>query len=260
MNPKAKILSTFINSWTDVGKAKTAAVAQLDAGADVIAAITDRAAIGAIKAAQQRGAYSIGFYADLNHVAPDSVLTSIILYYTKMLADLVVTAANGELEGKVYHYTSGRRLCGHGPLWRHRQKGAPGRSGQGQENQRYDHDPEDRPAVHARRERRLQDRSQVNRQGVTPEVFDRKEIDEAGAVLRRAVGEGDPVSVSTRFQGRWRPDGLPRSCADRRPKSKGPGMTRRFTLPLYSLHGRRVYSSWTCSRSLTADHGSSFPF
>ena len=115
VNPKAKILSTFINSWTDVGKAKTAAVAQLDAGADVIAAITDRAAIGAIKAAQQRGAYSIGFYADLNHVAPDSVLTSIILYYTKMLADLVVTAANGELEGKVYHYTAADGYVGMAP-------------------------------------------------------------------------------------------------------------------------------------------------
>ena len=106
VNPKAKILSTFINSWTDVGKAKTAAVAQLDLGADVIAGITDRAAIGAIKAAQERGAYSIGFYADLNHVAPDSVLTSIVLYYTKMLADLVVTAAEGKMEGKVYHYTA----------------------------------------------------------------------------------------------------------------------------------------------------------
>lgn len=106
VNPKAKILSTFINSWTDVDKAKTAAVAQLDAGADVIAAVADRAAIGAIKAAQERGAYSIGFYADLNHAAPDSVLTSIIFYYTKMLADLMVKAANGEMKGKVYNYTA----------------------------------------------------------------------------------------------------------------------------------------------------------
>jgi basic membrane protein A len=106
VNPNAKILSTFINSWTDVDKAKTAAVAQLDAGADVIAAIADRAAVGAIKAAQERGAYSIGFYRDLNHDAPDSVLTSIIIYYTKMLADLVGKSTSGEMKGKVYNYTA----------------------------------------------------------------------------------------------------------------------------------------------------------
>jgi basic membrane protein A and related proteins len=70
-NPKAKVQTSFINSWFDPAAAKEAALAQLDAGADVLYA--ER--FGVIEAAKDRKAWAIGNMSDQNSLAPDLVVT-----------------------------------------------------------------------------------------------------------------------------------------------------------------------------------------
>ena len=71
VNPDAKVLVTFINSFYDPAKAKEAALAQIDAGADILYA--ERA--GVIEAAAEKQLFSFGSLEDQNSIAPDYVLT-----------------------------------------------------------------------------------------------------------------------------------------------------------------------------------------
>jgi basic membrane lipoprotein Med (substrate-binding protein (PBP1-ABC) superfamily) len=71
VNPDAQVLVTFINSWFDPAAAKEAALAQVDAGADVLFA--ER--FGVIEAAVENDLFAFGNMSDQNELAPDHVLS-----------------------------------------------------------------------------------------------------------------------------------------------------------------------------------------
>jgi basic membrane lipoprotein Med (substrate-binding protein (PBP1-ABC) superfamily) len=71
INPKVEAKVTFLNSWFDPAAAKEAALAQIDAGADVLFA--ER--FGVIEAAAENDLYSFGNMSDQTELAPDSVVT-----------------------------------------------------------------------------------------------------------------------------------------------------------------------------------------
>jgi basic membrane lipoprotein Med (substrate-binding protein (PBP1-ABC) superfamily) len=70
-NPDAQVLVSFINSWFDPAAAKEAALAQVDAGADVLYA--ER--FGVIEVAKEKGLYAFGNMSDQISIAPENVLT-----------------------------------------------------------------------------------------------------------------------------------------------------------------------------------------
>ena len=74
VNPDAKVLVTFINSWFDPAAAKEAALAQIDAGADVLFA--ER--FGVIEAAAENGLWAFGNMSDQNELAPEYVVNSAV--------------------------------------------------------------------------------------------------------------------------------------------------------------------------------------
>lgn len=71
VNPDATVLVSFINSWFDPAAAKEAALAQIDAGADVLFA--ER--FGVIEAAAENGLYAFGNMSDQNELAPEYVIS-----------------------------------------------------------------------------------------------------------------------------------------------------------------------------------------
>ncbi len=71
VNPDVDVKTTFINSWFDPAAAKEAALAQIDAGADVLFA--ER--FGVIEAAAEHGLYSFGNMSDQRELAPESVVS-----------------------------------------------------------------------------------------------------------------------------------------------------------------------------------------
>ncbi len=70
-NADATVLVTFINSWFDPAAAQEAALAQVDAGADVLFA--ER--FGPIDVAAEAGLLAFGSMSDQNALAPDTVVT-----------------------------------------------------------------------------------------------------------------------------------------------------------------------------------------
>jgi len=71
VNPKIKLKVAFIGSWFDPPKTKEAALAQIEAGADLLYA--ER--YGVIDAAKDRGKLAFGNLLDQHDLAPDTVIT-----------------------------------------------------------------------------------------------------------------------------------------------------------------------------------------
>lgn len=84
VNSDAKIYVKVTNTWYSPEQEKAAAVALLDEGCDVIAQHQDTPQ--PMVAAQERGAYGIGYNSDMAIQVPDAVLTSVVwhwgVYYT----------------------------------------------------------------------------------------------------------------------------------------------------------------------------------
>lgn len=71
VNPKVKVKISYIGGWFDPPKAKEAAIAQIEAGADLIYA--ER--FGVFEAAKEKGVLAFGNMSDQNAMAPDVVIT-----------------------------------------------------------------------------------------------------------------------------------------------------------------------------------------
>lgn len=91
VNPEAKVIVTFINSWFDPAAAKEAALAQVDAGADVLFA--ER--FGVIDAAAEKGLLAFGNMSDQNSLAPETVLTGPVWNMTPTVEYLIAQVNAG---------------------------------------------------------------------------------------------------------------------------------------------------------------------
>jgi basic membrane protein A len=90
-NPDAEVLITFINSWFDPAVAKDAALAQVDAGADLLFA--ER--FGVIEAAQEKGLLAFGNMSDQNELAPETVITGPVWNMTPTVEYVINQVAGG---------------------------------------------------------------------------------------------------------------------------------------------------------------------
>jgi len=91
INPDTKVIVTFINSWFDPAAAKEAALAQVDAGADVLFA--ER--FGVIDAAKEKGLLAFGNMSDQNSPAPETVITGPVWNMTPTVDFLVAQVKAG---------------------------------------------------------------------------------------------------------------------------------------------------------------------
>ncbi len=103
VNPNIKISSAYVNTWTDVGVTRSAAQAQIAAGADVIFSATDQATQGIYAAAQAKGnTYAISQYFDTHSQAPSVVLTSVVFGLPQAIANVIKLAKSGQLKNTNY--------------------------------------------------------------------------------------------------------------------------------------------------------------
>jgi basic membrane lipoprotein Med (substrate-binding protein (PBP1-ABC) superfamily) len=72
----------FINSWSDPGKEKEAALAMAAQGCDVICTMTDTPA--AVQAAEESGVWSIGYASDMRKFAPTKELTAFTIDWSSI--------------------------------------------------------------------------------------------------------------------------------------------------------------------------------
>ncbi|MBE6042961.1 MAG: BMP family ABC transporter substrate-binding protein [Clostridium thermopalmarium] len=100
VNPKAVVKIKYTNTWYDPAKEKEAAKALLDEGADVIAQHQDTA--GPQQAAEERGAFSIGYNTDMQNSAPNANMTSAVWNWGKFYVEQVKAIIDGTWKSGSY--------------------------------------------------------------------------------------------------------------------------------------------------------------
>ena len=98
VNPNVKFLVSFINSWYDPPKAKEAAFAMIDRGADVMYA--ER--FGVSDAAKERGVKVIGNVIDTSAQYPGTVLASALWHMEPTIDRAIEAVIDGRFEATDY--------------------------------------------------------------------------------------------------------------------------------------------------------------
>lgn len=91
VNPDVEVKTSFINSWFDPAAAKEAALAQVDAGADVLFA--ER--FGVIEAAAENGFCAFGNMSDQRSLAPDYVVSGPVWHMEPTVQYIISQVAGG---------------------------------------------------------------------------------------------------------------------------------------------------------------------
>ncbi|MEN9220587.1 MAG: BMP family protein [Thermostichales cyanobacterium BF4_bins_65] len=98
LQPEVKFLVTFIGSWFDPPKAKEAAFAQIDAGADILYA--ER--FGVSDAAKERGILAIGNVIDTQPDYPDTVVVSALWHMEPTIDRAIEAVKAGTFKAEDY--------------------------------------------------------------------------------------------------------------------------------------------------------------
>lgn len=77
-NPGVNVLTSYIDSFTDIAKGTEATLAMVESGADVVTSNTGQAAFGTIEVAKTKGIFAVGYIEDQFEVAPGTVPFSAI--------------------------------------------------------------------------------------------------------------------------------------------------------------------------------------
>ena len=98
LRPDAKFLNGFIGTWFDPAKAKEAALAQIDAGADVL--YGER--IGTADACKERGVLAIGSLTDFSAQYPGTVFASAVWNFRPTVEAIAADVVAGKPVGRDY--------------------------------------------------------------------------------------------------------------------------------------------------------------
>jgi basic membrane protein A and related proteins len=102
VNPKVKVLVTYLNDWDNSTKGKKAAISQIDHGADILLHVADTSGYGVIEAAKERGIYALGAISDQNKLAPKTVLASFVLDTEKTYDQIIKSVQTDNFTGKIF--------------------------------------------------------------------------------------------------------------------------------------------------------------
>ncbi len=103
-NPDAKVSVTWTGSYSDVSLSAETARTMIKAGADVLTG-TSQMVIGAIGVAKKEGAIWFGYDVDQAPLAPQIVVSSVIVDWTVALRPMIAAIQSGTMGGKVYDLT-----------------------------------------------------------------------------------------------------------------------------------------------------------
>lgn len=108
VNPKTEFMVTFINSWFDPPKAKEAAFAMIDRGADVMYA--ER--FGVSDAAKERGKLAIGNVINTQDKYPDTVVASALWNMEPTIDAAIKAVKAGKFKAEDYAHFSHMKVKG----------------------------------------------------------------------------------------------------------------------------------------------------
>ncbi len=100
-NPNAQVVLSWIGTWTDVGKAKEAAMAQIDSGVDVMFGSANQATQGVIQACKENNAWTFGAYSPTIDIAPEVIVGEVLLDMENAFTSIAKDVMEGTFKGGI---------------------------------------------------------------------------------------------------------------------------------------------------------------
>jgi len=100
VNPAVKVKVVWTNTWYDPAREKDAAKSLLDAGADLITMHQDTP--GPLQAAEERGAWAVGYNSDMSKFAPKAFLTAPVWNWGPYYVKAVKSVQEGTFKADAY--------------------------------------------------------------------------------------------------------------------------------------------------------------
>lgn len=102
INPKIKMLSAYVGSFSDVAKGKEITVSLIERGADVVSATGNESVIGTLEAAKEKKVLMIGTAFDSAQFAPDTIVTTALINFDVNLEMAIARVLDGTLQPRNY--------------------------------------------------------------------------------------------------------------------------------------------------------------
>jgi basic membrane protein A and related proteins len=103
INPNAQISTTMTGDFDDAVKAKEAAKALIDKGADVVILDADHAGLGVIEACKEKGVFAVSSVSVQHELAPDTVLGSGTFGIPMAMEAVVKRVIDGDFKAQFYN-------------------------------------------------------------------------------------------------------------------------------------------------------------
>lgn len=100
VNPDVKVKVVWTNTWLDPAKVKDAAKSLLEQGCDVITQHQDT--YTPLQAAEEAGAFAIGYHSDMSKFAPEAHLTSPVWNWGPFYVETVQAVMDGTWKPEAY--------------------------------------------------------------------------------------------------------------------------------------------------------------
>ena len=102
VNPRVRVLTSFIGNWDDASAGKEQALAQIGQKADVLFQNADAAGLGIFQAVRERpGVFVFGSNSNQNSVAPEIVIASVVIDLPKALLSVAREVRDGSFKPRV---------------------------------------------------------------------------------------------------------------------------------------------------------------
>ncbi len=122
VNPDATVKVVWTSTWYDPAKEKEAAISLLDQGVDIIAQHQDTT--GPQQAAEERGAFSIGYNTDMSAMAPKAYMTAPVWNWGPFYVSQIEKVMAGKFESESYWGGMEEGVVGLAPLTANAPEGA----------------------------------------------------------------------------------------------------------------------------------------
>lgn len=103
VNPDAETVTAWVGDWEDSAKASGLVDAMAQADIDVVYENAGAAGRGAIEGCQENGIKAVGINIDKNFLAPDTVVTSVIVDYPTAMLYIFEEFIAGRFEPRFYY-------------------------------------------------------------------------------------------------------------------------------------------------------------
>jgi basic membrane protein A and related proteins len=99
--PDVKVLERYTGTFTDPAVGKEYTLAAVSAGSDINFGVAGSTGAGVLDAAKETHTFAIGVDSNQNHMAPGTVLTSMVKHVDVLAYDIVKSVVDGKFKGGV---------------------------------------------------------------------------------------------------------------------------------------------------------------